>query len=145
MKCSGQTELAQGGSELLDGAETHAAGDAHPFAVATVFDELAVDQILGHLPHGFAGGGIGEPTSKVGGQGIEVQIKPIGRKQRNPAGCQGPTQSMHQGIGDAARAWTEGEGGDELGDGIEGDPTPSCLGFIPQSQAQFIELNVTEA
>ena len=65
VQCSGQTEWAQGGSELLEGAEAHAAVDAHLFAVATVFDALAVDQSLGHRPHGFAGGGIGEPTSKV--------------------------------------------------------------------------------
>src|SRR5258707_1191543 len=85
-----------------------------------------------------------KPLSKMGGQGIEVQIQAITGEEREAA----RSQDLSQGVDDSVRhvlcAGAEMEYWHNLRAGIDGQPEPDHLGGAAQSGAQFVQLQMWE-
>jgi len=80
----------------------------------------------------------------MGGEGVEVQVEAVTRKDRNAAGSQDERDHMDEGIGQVLSPRPDLQGGHDLGHGIKGDPHPEVLRLVAQSGEQRIQLEMTQ-
>ena len=58
----------------------------------------------------------------MGGEGVEVQVEAVTRKDRNAAGSQGERDRMEEGMGQVLSPRPDLQGGHDLSHRIKGDP-----------------------
>lgn len=78
----------------------------------------------------------------MGGERVEIEGQAIAGKDGQTIGGQALGDVMHQLMGEFLGARAEGEGGDQFGAGVGGDPEPFGLGRAIEFQTNFIELDV---
>jgi len=79
----------------------------------------------------------------MGGEGIEVQVEAVTRKDRNAAGSQDKRGRMDEGMGQVPSPRPALQVGPDLSHGIQGDPHPEVLRLVAQSGQQLIQLEMT--
>jgi len=120
--------------------------DADQLATAVAFFHLTIDQAWLHLPpaHVASSTAHGEPLTKVGREGIEVEIEPVTRKERAASRGQALSESVDEDMGHVLRAGAELKHGYKLGARIDGQPEPEDLCGAAQPGAYFVQLQMRE-
>ena len=118
----------------------------HQLAPAVTFLHLTIDQIRSHLPpEDFPPSAKHlAPVSKMGGQGVEVEVQAITGEERNASRSQELSQGVKNQVRHVLRAGTELEDGKKLRRGVETQPKPLHLRMAAQPRAQFIQLDMRE-
>ena len=119
----------QGEREICLCPKPHHVRDANQLAPLVAFFHLAVDQALRHLPLAcFPPSTTScEPLSKMGREGIEVQIQAITGEERQTARGQDLSQGVDDRMRCVLRAGAKMEHGKNLREGINGQPEPEHL------------------
>src|SRR5262249_17040980 len=107
---------------------------------------LAIDQAWFHLPpaHVAPSSTQREPLTKVGREGIEIQIEAITGEERQAAGGQALSERLDEDMRHGLRAGAEIKHGKNLRQGINGQPQPKDLLGAAQPGSDFIQLHVRE-
>ena len=82
--------------------------------------------------------------TEVGGEGVEVQVEAVTRKDWGAAGSQDERDRMDEGMGQVLSPRPDLQGGPDLGHGIKGDPHPEVVRLVAQSGEQLIQLEMPE-
>jgi hypothetical protein len=80
----------------------------------------------------------------MGGEGVEVQVEAVTRKDQNAAGSQDERDRMDEGMGQVQSPRPDLQGGRDLSHGIKGDPHPEILRLVAQSGQQLVQLEMTQ-
>jgi hypothetical protein len=93
VESSREAQSLQSGLEICQCPQAHDRRDSHQFASLVAFLHLTVDQLRRHLPPKcFPPSATHlKLVSKMGGQGIEIQIETITREERETARGQDPS------------------------------------------------------
>ena len=80
-----------------------------------------------------------KPVAEVGGDGVEVAAQAVAGEGGDAVVVQTQLKIMEQGIGILLLAAAQMQRGDDLGDGVNGQPEP--LDASPDLGVQFVELD----
>ncbi len=133
---------AQGGLIGLRCAQADMGVNFHePFA-AVFLDDLGVKQLQIHGPGAAACIGGLYPGAEVGRQRVKVERQAVTGKHRPTLWGQALSDIMDELMSEVLSARAEGEGGDQLGAGVTGDPQPGSFGLASYLEPQLVELQM---
>lgn len=113
-------------------------------AVATVtFDDLGIEEARIDAPRAAVFVGGLHPRPEMGRQGVEVESQAITGEHRQTTWGQAFGDVVNELMGEPLGARAEGEGWNELGAGVGGDPEPFGFCHAVEFQTDLIELNVS--
>jgi hypothetical protein len=137
---SRETYLLSGHCEICRCPKAHHRGDARQLAPPVAFLHLAVDQARRHLPltHFPPSTNQLKPLTKVGCEGIKVQIETITREERQAARGQHLSERMDDRLCHVLCSGTQMEHRKKLGTRVDGQPKPQHLCGAAQPGAQFV-------
>jgi len=108
-------------------AEAHATFNTGEFAVVIDVLDLAVEQVEGDVPAGFAGSAIGVPLAEVCGESIEVEVEAVAGEDGETSGSQDKSHRVQEGIGQVLGTWASCRAGMSLVAGSKATQTQrSC-------------------
>ncbi len=126
---SREAQFLQGDCESSLYPQTHYVRDSHQLAPPVAFFQLAIDQARRYLPLAYMPPSLNhlKPVSKMGREGIEVQIEAITGEERQTARGQDLSQGVDDRMRCVLRAWAQMEHGQKLCARVDGQPEPQHL------------------
>jgi hypothetical protein len=130
-------------AEVIGFSKKNLAADVSDAVPAVAFDDLGIEQAGIDAPGAAAFIGGVYPGSEMGRQGIEVERQAIAGENRQTTWGQALSDVVDELMGELLGARAEGEGWDQFGAGVGGDPKPFGLGRTIEFRTNLIELNVS--